>query len=68
MSYFSDKIGLSDEKCKDLIKKGVISCKWVGYENVIKLHKSGACIDDIIHQTGYKRTAIFKIIREYTNL
>jgi predicted CopG family antitoxin len=68
MSYLSEKFNIPENTVKAMIKTGVISCSWEGYEEVIKLHKQGKSLSDIAIETGRCKTGVHTIIQKYKNM
>lgn len=67
MSFLSDKYNLPQETVKKMISGGVISCCWVGYEEVYKLWKEGKSMSDIALTTGRSKSSVFLIIQRFKN-
>lgn len=63
MSYLPEKYNVPPETIQNMMKDGVISCKWEGYETVTKMRSEGRSIDDIIYETGYSRRTVFEILK-----
>jgi len=63
MSFLSDKYGVPQETIKKMMKSGVISCSWEGYEEVLKLRDQGKSIRDIAIDTGRSTSSVFSILR-----
>lgn len=52
MSILSQKYNIPADTVNKMIKDGVISCSWAGYDQVLELWKAGkstAEISDILH-------------------
>lgn len=68
MSYLSEKFNIPQETVKSLIKNGIISCSWEGYEEVYDLHKQGKSIGEIAIITGRCKTGVHTIIQKYKKM
>lgn len=62
MSYLSEKYNVPEETAKSMIKDGVISCSWVGYEKILDMHSKGKTAFEISVETGYSTRWIRSII------
>lgn len=68
MSFLSDKYNLPPDTVKKMINGGVISCAWVGYEEVYKLWKEGKTLLDISIATGRSTSSVFYIVQKFKKL
>lgn len=64
MSILSDKYKIPEPTIKNMIQDGVISCAWVGWDEVVKLHKEGKSIDDIASACNVTRRQVFYVLRK----
>lgn len=68
MSYLSDKYNLPPDTIKKMISNGVISCSWVGYEEVYKLYLEGKTLLDISIATGRSTSSVFYIVQKFKKM
>ncbi len=65
MSYLSDKFNVPESTIKNMIKSGVISSKWAGWEEVIALYKQGKSQIDIAIITNRSEASVSEIVKEF---
>lgn len=62
MSILSDKYKIPEPTIKNMIKDGVISCSWVGWEEVYKLHKEGKSVREIAAACNIGYRTVYDIL------
>jgi predicted DNA-binding protein YlxM (UPF0122 family) len=65
MSYLSEKFNVPETTIKNMIRSGVISCTWEGYEEVISLYKQGKSLSEIAIETNRSKTSVHGIIQRF---
>lgn len=64
MSILSEKYKVPEPVIKSMIQDGVISCKWMGWEEVVKLHKEGKSVDDIAAHCNVTPRQVYLVLRK----
>jgi hypothetical protein len=68
MSFLSDKFNIPQETVKSMMRSGVISCSWEGYDEVIELHRNGKSMREIAVITNRSTTRVYQIISVYKKM
>jgi hypothetical protein len=65
MSILSDKYKIPEPTIKNMIKDGVISCKYVGWEQVLQLHTQGKTVDEISDECNIATRTVRHILQKF---
>lgn len=64
MSILSDKYKVPEPVIKNMIQDGVISTKWIGRDEVFKLHGQGKSVQEISDATHMSIRHIYRILKD----
>lgn len=65
MSFLSDKYKVPPETVKKMTRDGIISCAWVGREEVYRLWKEGKSVIDISVSINKSESYVYDVLRNY---
>jgi hypothetical protein len=65
MSYISNKFNISEGTVKDMMKDGLISCAWNGWEEIYMLRKQGKSMDEIAAITNRSKGSVSKVLKKF---
>jgi len=65
MSELSKKYNIPVETVNRMVKDGVISCSWVGHEEVYQMWKAGVCIGDIAFKCHMTERNVHYIVKKF---